>query len=65
MDGKTEIHPHLSFTESVEAEVVLTANLIHLLINFVGEELTLRLIQDQWPEARLREDASGSGETTV
>ena len=63
--GKAEIHPHLSFTESVEAEVELVANLIHLLITFVGEALTLRLIHEVWPKASFREDASGPGETTV
>ena len=62
--GKAEIYPHLSSTESLEAEVELVANLIHLLITFVGEALTLRLIQEAWPKASFSKDASGPGKTT-
>ena len=59
IDSEGEIEPHLSSTECAEAEVALVANLIHLLITFVGEALTLRLIQHVWPKASFNKNASG------
>ena len=37
----------------VEAAAALTAHLLELLITFIGEPLTLRLIRDAWPDASL------------
>ncbi len=34
-----------------EAGVILIAQLIGLLLTFIGEGLTLRMVQDVWPEA--------------
>ena len=36
--------------EEAEAAVALTAHLLDLLVSFIGEPLTLRLVRDGWPE---------------
>jgi hypothetical protein len=46
-----------------EAGVILLAELLALLITFIGETLTLRLLQDAWPEAGLENCNSGDGTT--
>ena len=38
-----------------EAAIAITANLLALLVTFVGETLTLRLVRAAWPEASLHE----------
>lgn len=43
----------LSDAEIAEGEAVLIAELIGLLVIFIGEALTLHLLQDTWPEASL------------
>jgi hypothetical protein len=44
-----------------EAGVILLAELLALLITFIGETLTLRLVQDAWPEVGLENCNSGMG----
>ena len=51
LEGLEEAKSQLSESEIAEGEVVLVAQLIGLLITFIGEELTLRLVQDSWPDA--------------
>jgi hypothetical protein len=46
-----------------EAGVILLAEILALLITFIGETLTLRLVQDAWPEAGLENCNSGDGTT--
>jgi hypothetical protein len=41
--------------DEVEAATAITAHLLGLLVTFVGESLTLRLLRDAWPEASLDE----------
>jgi hypothetical protein len=36
-----------------EAGVVLVAHLLDLLVTFIGEPLTLRLVRDKWPDASM------------
>lgn len=36
-----------------QAEMVLVASLLELLVTFIGEPLTLRLVRDAWPDASL------------
>jgi hypothetical protein len=38
-----------------EAAVAITAHLLGLLVTFIGEPLTLRLVREAWPEAPLAE----------
>ncbi len=39
----------------VEAAVAITAHLLGLLVTFIGEPLTLRLVREAWPDASLDE----------
>ena len=43
----------LSDAEIAEGEAVLVAHLLGLLVIFIGEALTLHLLQEAWPEAML------------
>jgi hypothetical protein len=36
-----------------EAGLVLVAHLLELLVTFIGEPLTLRLVRDKWPDASM------------
>ena len=38
-----------------EAAVAITAHLLGLLVTFIGEPLTLRLVREAWPDASLDE----------
>jgi hypothetical protein len=47
-----------------EAGVVVVAQLLGLLMTFVGEPLTLRLVRDAWPDAPIPDpDAESGGES--
>ena len=37
--------------QDAEAAVVILVNLLALLVTFVGERMTLRLVLDEWPDA--------------
>ncbi len=39
--------------EAEEAAVAITAHLLGLLVTFVGEPITLRLVRESWPDASL------------
>jgi hypothetical protein len=51
LEGLDEAQSQLSETEIADGEIVLIAQLIGLLATFIGEELTLRLVQESWPDA--------------
>ena len=42
-----------SRTAATDAAGALTAHLLALLVTFIGEPLTLRLVRDAWPDAAL------------
>jgi hypothetical protein len=44
---------------AAEASPILVAHLIQLLITFIGESLTLMLLQDIWPEIKGPGEPSG------
>ena len=50
----------LSGAEIAEGQAVLVAQLLGLLVTFIGPALTLRLLQEAWPEAPLGGLNSGS-----
>ena len=52
----------LSEDEIARGERVLIAHLVGLLITFIGEALTLRLLEEAWPEVS-RSDLSSGPET--
>jgi hypothetical protein len=45
-----------------EAGAVVVAQLLGLLVTFIGEPLTLRLVRDAWPDASVTGMDAGSGE---
>jgi hypothetical protein len=44
-----------------QAGVVIVAQLLGLLVTFIGEPLTLRLVRDAWPNASMAGMGAGSG----
>ena len=48
--------------KDAEAAVVVLVHLLSLLVTFVGERMTLRLVFDVWPEASLDEKDSSAEE---
>lgn len=52
LDGLEEVEAQLSQSEVERGEMVLVAQLITLLVSFIGEALTLRLLQESWAEVR-------------
>jgi hypothetical protein len=50
LDWNVESDSGLPNVETEEAGVVLIAQLLGLLSNFIGETLTLRLLHDAWPD---------------
>ena len=51
----------LGSDQNVEGGVMLIAHLLGILSTFVGDTLTLRLVQDAWPDAALDYGNSGIG----
>ena len=49
-DGSLDGLDELPNDDGNEASVMLIAQLLGLLANFIGEPLTLRLVQDTWPD---------------
>lgn len=45
--------------ETGEREVILIAQLLGLLLTFIGEALTIQLVLDMWPEAALDDGDTG------
>jgi hypothetical protein len=48
LEGLEAAHAHLPQDEIAEGEILLVANLMELLVTFIGEELTLRLVAEAW-----------------
>jgi hypothetical protein len=53
--GLEEIHARLDPDEIFEGRVVLLAQLLGLLVAFIGENLTLRLMREVWPKVPLND----------
>jgi hypothetical protein len=53
LEGLDELHARIKPEQLLEAAVVLLANLLGLLVAFIGENLTLRLVREIWPKAPL------------
>lgn len=52
-DGSLQSSQKLESPETAEAEIVLVAQLIGLLVAFIGADLTLRLVREVWPKVPL------------
>jgi hypothetical protein len=51
LEDLDEVEPQIDKGQARDGGAILIAQLIGLLLTFIGEGLTLRLIQDVWPEA--------------
>jgi hypothetical protein len=51
LQGLDDLELQIDKDQAREAGVILIAQLIALLLTFIGEGLTLRMVQDVWPEA--------------
>jgi hypothetical protein len=47
----SELEPQTGKEQARDGGAILIAQLVGLLLTFIGEGLTLRLVQDVWPEA--------------
>ena len=51
LKGLDELEPQIDKEQARDGGAILIGQLIGLLLTFIGEGLTLRLVQDVWPEA--------------
>ena len=51
LKGLDELEPQIDTEQARDGGAILITQLIGLLLTFIGEGLTLRLVQDVWPEA--------------
>ena len=51
LKGLDELEPQTDKEHARDGGAILIAQLIGLLLTFIGEGITLRLVQDVWPEA--------------
>jgi len=63
LDGFLEAAVKQDPQEAMKGEMALLAQVLGLLITFIGPALTLRLVRDIWPEAALNDINSGAEET--
>jgi hypothetical protein len=50
LKGLDELEPQIDNEQAGDEGAILIAQLLGLLLTFIGEGLTLRLVQDVWPE---------------
>jgi hypothetical protein len=63
-DGSLEGMNELRDEDAEEAGAMLIAYLLGLLNTFIGEQLTERLVQDEWPNLPVNVQRSGEAEST-
>jgi hypothetical protein len=61
LEGLKELNAKRKPKELFEGGVVLVAQLLGLLVAFIGETLTLRLVREVWPEVSLDNLDFGNG----
>jgi len=54
-----ELEGQLGRKEITKGGAALVVNLLELLVTFIGETLTLRLVQQVWPKAALNDSETG------
>ena len=55
LEGLNELHAQVATDEFMEGRVVLLAQLLGLLVAFIGEKLMLQMVRDVWPELLLKD----------
>jgi hypothetical protein len=61
LEGLEELDAKANPEKIFEGGVVLLAQLLGLLVAFIGESLTLRLVREVWPEVSVSDLNSGKG----
>jgi hypothetical protein len=62
LEGLDELDAQVDPKEIFEGRVVLLAQLLGLLVAFIGEDLTLRLVREVWPKLSLNDLNFGKGD---
>ncbi len=62
LEGLEELHAQLDPDEFLEGRVVLLAQLLGLLVAFIGENLTLRIVREVYPKPSLNNLDFGKGD---
>ena len=55
LEGFEDMRGQVTPDQIAEGEAVLIAQLVRLLVTFIGEVLTARLLQEVWPEISVRD----------
>lgn len=61
LEGLEELRPQLAPEEIAEGRVALLAQLLGLLVAFIGESMTVRLVREVWPQLPVNDSESGKG----
>ena len=61
LEGFEELHSQLGADKFLEGRVVLLAQVLGLLVAFIGETLTVHLVRDVWPKIPLNDLNLGNG----
>jgi hypothetical protein len=61
LEGLDELDAQVDPKEIFEGRVVLLAQLLGLLVAFIGESLTLRLVREVWPKLSINDLNYGTG----
>ncbi len=61
-EGLEELHSRITPADFFEGRVELVAQMLGLLVAFIGESLTLGLVREAWPAIPLNDLALGNGE---
>jgi hypothetical protein len=62
LEGLAELESQVDLEEIVEGSVVLFAQLLGLLVAFIGDDLTLRLVREVWPKLSVNNLDFGKGD---
>ena len=62
LEGLDELEVQADPEELAKGSVVLVAQLLGLLVAFIGENLTLRLVREVWPKLSLNDVDLGTGD---
>jgi len=55
LEGLEELQAQVDPEEMAEGSVVLVAQLLALLVAFIGENLTLQMVREVWPKLSLND----------
>ena len=64
LKGLEDLHAQLAPPDVFDCSVVLLAQLLGMLVAFIGETLTLHLVREVWPNVPLNDLGFGKGVTS-